>query len=243
MKQQEKIKQNEKLRLMKKRFNQALVSTGIMIMALSLSGCEKLAETDVSAETKSTKQAVGEITASVNSEETAVVPDFEITDWTMKDLVTDMEIEGCKFSLPCTVSDINEKCDVKYTTFMEERQLTGGSLYLDQKDIASVYFNGDVDKEISVSNICMFFMGGLEYDLNDKAVKAAELPEFNVMGITNKSTRSDVINILGNPNMRVGESDRHFQYGFSKNEYIIIDFSEEDPDKLYLFFIIYNVEE
>ncbi|MDE5577430.1 MAG: hypothetical protein K2J11_08590 [Oscillospiraceae bacterium] len=243
MKQQKKVKQNEKLRLMKKRFDRALALVGILVMALSLSGCEKLAETNVSTETKGAKQAVGEITASVNSEETAVVPDFEITDWTMKDLVTDMEIEGCKFSLPCTVSDINEKCDVKYTTFMEERQLTGGALYLDQKDIASVYFNGDVDKEISVSNICYFFMGGFEYDLNDKAVKTAELPEFNVMGITNKSTRSDVINILGNPNMRVGESDRHFQYGFSENEYIIIDFSEEDPDKMYLFFIIYNTEE
>ncbi|MDE5993031.1 MAG: hypothetical protein K2G87_08285, partial [Oscillospiraceae bacterium] len=204
MKQQKKVKQNEslskQLRLMKKRFNQALALIGILIMALSLSGCEKLAETNVSTETKGAKQAVGEITASVNSEETAVVPDFEITDWTMKDLVTDMEIEGCKFSLPCTVSDINEKCDVKYTTFMEEHQLTGGDLYLDQKYIASIYFNGDVDKEISVSNICQFFMGGFEYDLNDKAVKAAELPEFNVMGITNKSTRSDVINILGNPN-------------------------------------------
>ena len=82
------------------------------------------------------------------------------------------------------------------------------------------------------SEIKFLFLGG-----------AYDLPEFNIMGITDKSTRSDVINILGNPNMRVGESDRHFQYGFSQNKFAIIDFNKENPDELCLFFIIYNVEE
>ena len=243
MKQYERIKVIPKhLQLMKKRLKQSLALVGILIVTLSLSGCEKFVETDVSAETKSKKQTASETTAPDNQEETASITEFEITNWTMKDLVTDMEIEGCKFSLPCTISDINKKCNVKYTTFMEESQITGGDLYLDQKYIASVYFNGNVDKRISTSNICKFFMGGYKYDLNDKSVKNVELPKFNIMGITNESSRDDVFNILGKPNMHY-ENDYQYRYGFNENEFIMIDFDNENPNKIRLFFIIYDVEE
>lgn len=236
MKQRKKVKQNESLskqmRLMKKRFNRTLAVVGILIMALSLSGCEKLAETNVSAETKGTKQTVGEITASVNSEETAVVPDFKITDWTMKDLVKSIEVDGDKFSLPCTVSEIGTDYELENVIYLEDMQKTAATLCKESNTMGLTYFDGDVTDNALDSEIKFLFLGG-----------AYDLPEFNIMGITDKSTRSDVINILGSPNMRTEESDRHLQYGFSENEYIIIDFSEEDPDKLCLFFIIYNTEE
>ena len=67
------------------------------------------------------------------------------------------------------------------------------------------------------------------------------IPEFNIMGITNESTREDVVNILGEPNTIVEAEDRIYQYAFSKNERIIIAFEEENPDKILLFYIIYNV--
>lgn len=241
MKQHESIFKD--MRFMKKQLKRTAALAVILIAILSLSGCEKLSETYADAETQSTEQTVGEALAFGNQEEPGSAIDFEITDWTMEDLVTDMEVEGYKFSLPCTVSDISKKCEVKYTAFIEESQVTGGSLYLGQKYIALIYFDGNVDKEISTSNICRFFMGEYGQDFNDGFVKSVELPKFNIMGITNESSRDDLINILGNPNMRAGESDRHFQYGFSENEFIIIDFDKENPDKIERFFIIYNTEE
>lgn len=213
----------------------------IMCVTLSLSGCKKFIETDVSAETKPVKQTVSETTVITNFEETQYATEFEITDWTMEDLVTDMEISGQKFSLPCTINEIDEKCNVKYISFIEESNITGGDLYLDGKCIASIFCNGDVGKEIINSNICMLFMGGYEYDFDDKSVKEVEMPEFNVMGITNNSSQDDVLNILGNPNMYC-KSERQYRYGFNSNEFVMIDFDNENTDKISLFSIIYNVE-
>ncbi len=178
-----------------------------------------------------TVQAV-EKTAPESSEELQIETEFEIIDWTMEDLVSNIEIYGDKLSLPCTISEISSDYKLENINYFEDMQMTAGTLYKKNKEIGLVYFNGDVIDNALNSEIKFLFLGG-----------AYDLPEFNIMGITDKSTRSDVINILGNPNMRVGESDRHFQYGFSQNKFAIIDFNKENPDELCLFFIIYNVEE
>ena len=178
-----------------------------------------------------TVQAV-EKTAPESSEELQIETEFEIIDWTMEDLVSNIEIYGDKLSLPCTISEISSDYKLENINYFEDMQMTAGTLYKKNKEIGLVYFNGDVIDNALNSEIKFLFLGG-----------AYDLPEFNIMGITDKSTRSDVINILGNPNMRVGESDKHFQYGFSQNKFAIIDFNKENPDELCLFFIIYNVEE
>lgn len=178
-----------------------------------------------------TVQAV-EKTAPESSEELQIETEFEIIDWTMEDLVSNIEIYGDKLSLPCTISEISSDYKLENINYFEDMQMTAGTLYKKNKEIGLVYFNGDVIDNALNSEIKFLFLGG-----------AYDLPEFNIMGISDKSTRSDVINILGNPNMRIGESDKHFQYGFSQNKFAIIDFNKENPDELCLFFIIYNVEE
>ena len=222
---------------MKKRILSLFAAFAVM---LSLSACQPK-DTGQDTQTREavesvctvseTVQAV-EKTAPESSEELQIETEFEIIDWTMEDLVSNIEIYGDKLSLPCTISEISSDYKVENINYFEDMQMTAGTLYKKDKEIGLVYFNGDVIDNALNSEIKFLFLGG-----------AYDLPEFNIMGITDKSTRSDVINILGNPNMRVGESDRHFQYGFSQNKFAIIDFNKENPDELCLFFIIYNVEE
>ncbi len=222
---------------MKKRILSLFAAFAVM---LSLSACQPK-DTGQDTQTREavesvctvseTVQAV-EKTAPESSEELQIETEFEIIDWTMEDLVSNIEIYGDKLSLPCTISEISSDYKLENINYFEDMQMTAGTLYKKDKEIGLVYFNGDVIDNALNSEIKFLFLGG-----------AYDLPEFNIMGITDKSTRSDVINILGNPNMRVGESDRHFQYGFSQNKFAIIDFNKENPDELCLFFIIYNVEE
>ena len=207
---------------------------------LSLSACQA-GDTEQDTQTREAVESVCTVsetvqsvekTAPESSEELQIETEFEIIDWTMEDLVSNIEIYGDKLSLPCTISEISSDYKLENINYFEDMQMTAGTLYKKNKEIGLVYFNGDVIDNALNSEIKFLFLGG-----------AYDLPEFNIMGITDKSTRSDVINILGNPNMRVGESDRHFQYGFSQNKFAIIDFNKENPDELCLFFIIYNVEE
>lgn len=50
-----------RLRVMKKRLKQSLALVGILVIILSLSGCEKLFENDVSAETKIMQSSYSEL--------------------------------------------------------------------------------------------------------------------------------------------------------------------------------------
>ncbi|MDE6599597.1 MAG: hypothetical protein K2K34_05900, partial [Oscillospiraceae bacterium] len=108
MKQQKKVKQNESLSkqlwLMKKRFNQALTLVGILVMALSLSGCEKLAET---AETNGINQTINGAAATESSmpKETVEPPE---DGWTLEELLNVTDIYGQTLKLPCTLNDMNE---------------------------------------------------------------------------------------------------------------------------------------
>ena len=74
------MKKNEKnkaipkhLQLMKKRLKQSLALVGILIITLSLSGCEKFVETDVSAETKLQTSSIG----STKVDEKIIKQDYE----------------------------------------------------------------------------------------------------------------------------------------------------------------------
>lgn len=213
----------------------AAVITGLMC---GLTGCtndfDNQGNESVTVTQKKVEEETSAVSETLSQEEEEYAPEYEITGWAMKDLVTDMEVEGDTFSLPCTVSDIGKEYSVDTLSYQENNQTTGGILYKNDTAVGFVYFNGNVKEDILNADIKFFFMsGGYEF----------ELPQFNVMGITNESTREDVVNILGEPNMHPDASDRLFAYGFNKNEYIMINFSEEDPDKIWLFFIIYNVEE
>ena len=89
----------------RKRLKQTLMLVGILIITLAFSGCEKLVETDVSAETKSTIQTVSETTVPVNQEETQFVTEFEITDWTIEEFISNITIYGQQINLPFNVEN------------------------------------------------------------------------------------------------------------------------------------------
>ena len=215
----------------RKRLKQALMLVGILIITLAFSGCEKLVETDVGAETKSTIQTVSETTVPVNQEETQFVTEFEITDWTMEELVTDMEIEGQKFSLPCSIAQLNKSFNVNNIRYSEKYDHTVADLYYKNEYISQVTVNKNInDRNYKNKNIMAFFIGG-----------ANSIPQFNIMGITNDSTQDDIVNILGNSNIKNNEINQPYRYFFNENEHIIIDFDENN--KIWLFFIIYSVEE
>lgn len=218
--------------LSKKRLRQALMLVGVLIITLALSGCEKFVETDVSAETKlQTSQNVIETTAPTNQEETQFITEFEITDWNIEKLVTDMEIERHKFSLPCSVSQLNKSFNINNIRYSEKYDHTVADLYYKNKYISQITVNKNVgENDYKNKNIIAFFIGG-----------ANSIPQFNIMGITNDSTRDDIVNILGNSNIKNNETNRPYRYFFNENEHVIIDFDESD--KIWLFFIIYNVEE
>ncbi len=215
----------------KKRLKWSAALVGILIVSLSLSGCKNFVETDVSAETTSISSTVSETAVVTNNEETQFVTEFEITDWTMGDLVTDMEIEGQKFSLPCSASQLNKDYKVNYTGYSLKYDHTVADLYYKKEYISQITVDKNVsDLDFCDKNIIAFFMGG-----------AYPMPQFNVMGITNDSTPDDVLKILGNSNVQNNKVDQPYRYYFNKNEYIIIDF--DDNNKICLFFIIFKVED
>ncbi|MDE5992660.1 MAG: hypothetical protein K2G87_06380 [Oscillospiraceae bacterium] len=106
MKHYEKIKAvPDCLQSMKKRIKQSLALVGILIMSLSLSGCEKLVETDVSAETRSQTSYNG----TQNATDTANQSEFHyITDWSIDEVVQNIEMNGTSYSMPFTVGDLGE---------------------------------------------------------------------------------------------------------------------------------------
>ncbi|MBD5138053.1 MAG: hypothetical protein HDT24_01895, partial [Ruminococcus sp.] len=114
MKHHEKLQTIPKhLRSIKNRIKQSLALVGILIMTLSLSGCEKLVEADVSAETKSTQSSYSEleITTLKNGEKPEAEALFE-------EMLCDIEINGQKLSLPCSSKDLGldpyKECPVYY---------------------------------------------------------------------------------------------------------------------------------
>jgi len=157
---------------------------------------------------------------------------FEITSWTMNDLVTDMEIAGATISMPCTVSDFNEKFNVDDIWYSDSKNTTFISLYLDDNYIGMLCVSGKLKSksDFAKSNVYMISLNNSE----------GVLTNFNIMGITNESNRKEVLEILGESNTRdIGEKYT-LRYMFSKYETITIGFSKEDT--IESFGIFYNLE-
>ena len=139
MGQHEKIEDIPKrLRVMKKRLKQSLALVGILIVSLSLSGCEKFVETDVSAETllqtsetqsqtSYNKSQNVETIAETKAEESTVTSKYEfhyITDWSIDKIVQNIEMNGTSYSMPFTVGDLGENYS------LEEIDRTPGGYFL-----------------------------------------------------------------------------------------------------------------
>ena len=216
--------------LSKKRLKQALMLVVILLISLSLSGCENFVETDVSAETKSTKQTISETTAPDNQDETIFVTDFEITDWTMEDLISDIKIYGKQISLPCNVSDLGKDYSLSDVyCYIQSSNQTGSELYYKNKYVAAVYFYGN-NEDLINKNIVKLYLGGFN----------RELPDFEIMGIASNSTLEDVKKILGDSNI-INAHENQLRYMFEDQNQLFINF--DSNGKMNAFFITNNIKE
>ena len=123
MEQHKKNEQNDdipkRLCEIKNRLKKSLALVGILIITLSLSGCEKFVETDVSAETQ--LQTTAAETTKTISKETQKKERVEPTgkdsygspayplpdDWTFEKIVNLIEIDGVSLSLSSDANDFN----------------------------------------------------------------------------------------------------------------------------------------
>lgn len=217
----------KRLRLMKKRLKQALALVSILIVTLALSGCEKFVETDVSAETKNIIQTVSETTVPANQEETQFVTEFEITDWTMEELVDNIYLCGQKIILPSKVNELDAdlKLSSYYDVLFDE---TVSTISYKNQDISLTYFNGDCinSSDRVITNI--------QYGLNQL------IPEFNIMGVTESSTPDEVKNILGEPNY-IQDDGNSYRYIFSDKKQLMLSFND-DYTGIDFYYVIYEEE-
>ena len=154
-------------------------------------------------------------------EENIILPSFEITEWTMEELVSDIEIDGIELSLPCSADIFIDK----YETEELDYEGMNGRIWCDYinkdgKDIAMFYY--DTEKE--EKNIEIIIIGSF---LNETGM----IPEFNIMGITEKSTPEDIVNILGKPNYDNGY-DTDYIYYFSEDKELDISLDAETKTRI-----------
>lgn len=213
----------------RKRLKQALMLVGILIITLAFSGCEKLVETDVSAETKSTIQTVSETTVPVNQEETQFVTEFEITDWTIEEFISNITIYGQQINLPFNVENLPDDFYLSEKgVYVEVTDTTGFSMYYKDKEIAYVYCNGKCEDNSNalITSICFGMFN--------------PVPKIKIMGITEKSNYDFIIKKLGLPNNL--NNDNELRYIFANNKEILIHFQNNDEKEINFLSIEY-VEE
>lgn len=145
----------------------------------------------------------------------------EITDWTMKELVSDISVEGIELSLPCSAEVFTENFETEEFDFEGYLgRMWGCDVYKGGKIIAKAYY--DENKKEKTVNILMF---------DSMIFDNTAVPEFNIMGITDKSTPEDVVKILGEPNFDDGY-DTDYIYYFSENKELCISFDEETKSRI-----------
>lgn len=172
-----------------------------------------------------TKQVSSETTAPDNSEETLFVTEFEITDWTMEELVDNIYLCGQKITLPSKVNELDAdlKLSSYYDVLFDE---TVSTISYKNQDISLTYFNGDCinSSDRVITNI--------QYGLNQL------IPEFNIMGITESSTPDEVKNILGEPNY-IQDDGNSYRYIFSDKKQLMLSFND-DYTGIDFYYVIYE---
>lgn len=140
---------------------------------------------------------------------------FEITGWTMEELVSDITVNGVTLSLPCS-PDVFSSFETEEFDFEgTSGRVWGCEVYSGDRIIAVAYY--DSEKEEKSVNLLM--LDSLIYD-------NSVIPEFNIMGITDKSTPAEVSAILGEPNFDDGYAT-DYVYRFSENKELYISFDAE----------------
>jgi|GEM_PF-1866615 len=174
-----------------------LIAMLAAVVACGFSGCkadEK--QTKIVSETSSTTASqtaqTSEITSPESSEETQIETEYEITDWTMEELLSDIEINGVKLSLPCSYEELAEHFDLELDlSFYNEayKKYYYGYAFRGDLYILTGYYSENETDNPSGEGMDDFYISCE----NGAKFRFGEI----VSGV---STREDVEKILGKPN-------------------------------------------
>lgn len=179
--------------------------------------------------TSCNKNQIAEITTMSTAEKVEIEhlfqKKFEITDWTMESLVSNITVCGKKVTLPCTLTELSTLFAIEefdYVSGATGKQLKGCEIYHDDAKIAFAYCDNGSTPDI-ITSLCF----------DDIIGEETEIPEINIMGITKKSSATEIIKILGEPNIDA-DFGFDYRYYFSDNQYFYISFNEEQTKIEYI---------
>lgn len=217
---------------MKKYF--ALLTAALLLSAFS--GCTEGHIVNVNSEEtmyylSSEETVKPETIALTNFDEVHYETDFEITDWTFEDFVSDVEINGVKLSLPCSYEELSQNFDIKkrknaiddyYDTEAEKRfyLYTYEIRTKDNLLFVAEYCSENGDGTPEAEDMTQFFVATDLTDNNAWLFRFGEINNYSDM------TQNDVEKILGKPNDSI---DINSWYWFDdRKKVIIIDYDKND---------------
>lgn len=135
-------------------------------------------------------------------------PDHDITEWTMKDVLSDVSVGDIKLQLPCSISELPEGVEAVKTPYDD----TSGCIQLNivGSAVASGYY---------------FIEGEKIYNLT---LLNSNTNKLNIYGISGESSVADLEAKLGPANDTYeNENSGYYQYSyiFDDNNYILFEFT------------------
>ena len=171
-----------------------------------------------------------ETTTPINSEEIHHETEFEITDWTFEDFVSDVEINGVKLSLPCSYEELSKLPDLQkrenaIDNYYDEE--AGKHFYLytyeirtkDNLFLAADYWSENGDGAPEAEDMTDFFVAKTLTGDNDFLFRFGEINNYSNM------TQNDVETILGKSN---DDIDVNSWYWFGDKKIIVINYDKND---------------
>ena len=204
--------------------NYFAILTAVLLLSV-FSGCA-----EVQAFKGNSEETVGfETTAPVNSDEIHHETNFEITDWTFEDFVSDVEINGVKLSLPCSYEELSKNFDLQKDRYLpcyydEEIGKYRHSYELRNNEYLLIYAeyyseNGEGENALKAEDMIEFFVATDLSGDNSCLFRFGEINNYSGM------TQNDVEKILGKSNEDI---DVCSWYRFGDRKAIVIDYGGKD---------------
>ncbi len=190
------------------------------VVVCGFSGCKAdKKQTEIVAETSSTTASqTAETTAPQNTEVPPIETEYEITDWTMEELLSDVEINGVKLSLPCSYEELAEHFDLQmpklfsvyYDTELKKYCYTYEVRHNESLILKVVYYSATDEGNPVADDMTDFFVCSDYTGENACLFRFGEINNSNML-------QDEVENVLGKPNI---DSYRESRYIFENDEAI-----------------------
>ncbi len=219
------MKQNEQSEADHKRFlfvkKRLLLIVGILIISLSLSGCENFVETDVGTETKITKQTDSETT---NSESVTEIKTIEPPEdgWTWEQLSDVTYINNQKIESDITCEFLETMFKIDILTYYEKMSTASAFLNFNDKYAFSVAFYYNAPEKVNKKSIVKNLVFSSKQNNSDISNK--DLISINGIGLD--SSYDDMILQLGSPTEDDGSTSTYILNGGK-----LIFFTDDEDEK------------